>query len=127
MLFIIWFAGFPIQPKKRMKQRTSAWTLDWRLKIGWKHKIAAKYTVVKKNLHGKYYREHLPFLLFLFLQHKQIFCLTFPFFVSCFFCFSISINGSLGIAPPRNCTNFLKIWFVVPGWWVLFLLCPPRE
>ena len=36
-------------------------------------------------------------------------------------------QSSLGIAPKRNCTHFLKIGFVVAGGGFLFLLYPPRE
>ena len=37
------------------------------------------------------------------------------------------VKGSLGIAPARNCTQFLKIGFVVAGGGFLFLFYPPRE
>ena len=35
--------------------------------------------------------------------------------------------GSLGIAPTRNCTHFLKIGYVVARGGILFLLYTPRE
>ena len=36
-------------------------------------------------------------------------------------------NSSLGIAPTRNCTHFLKIVFVFAGGGFLFLLYPPKN